>query len=141
MSFFRMHLFHGFHGLHRPHHEPRHHGHPFGHDHRAGLSDGIARRLDLSAAQRERLTELLAQLQRQRTALRAAALGPEIDELLASANFDRAGAARVLDERLAALRDAGPAVVEALGDFFDSLDFEQQQAARFLLRLRRARQG
>lgn len=82
---------------------------------------------------------MLTQVQRQRRSLKAALRGPELAELVASENFDRAAAQQLLDARLEQLRAAGPALVAATADFFESLDFEQQQAARFLLRAGRGR--
>ncbi|HEX2009739.1 MAG TPA: Spy/CpxP family protein refolding chaperone [Roseateles sp.] len=143
---------HAHHHAFRHHHEHDRHGYRLGYPlgepggHRdacshdgAGLLLGrLGAKLDLGAEQQERLAELLAQLQRQRRALRAA--GPALAGLFAADNFARQEARRLLDAELDALRDAGPALVEALGDFFDALDFEQQQALRFMLRrLRRGR--
>lgn len=153
------------HSHHHAHHAPRHHHEH--HRHGAGLGhalaelaghhadaapypagdpgdallERIAARLDLGGEQRERLAELLAQLQRQRRALKAWLGGPELAELLAGDNFPRERAQALLEQRLEALRSAGPALVTALGDFFDTLDFEQQQALRFQLRRLRQRRG
>ncbi|QPF73446.1 hypothetical protein G8A07_11280 [Roseateles sp. DAIF2] len=153
------HHHHHAHSASRPHHEHHRHGAWFGHplagfaghaadaaaqlagDPGDALLERIAARLDLGAEQRERLAELLAQLQRQRRALKAWLGGPELAELLAGDNFARERAQALLEQRLEALRSAGPALVTALGDFFDALDFEQQQALRFQLRRLRQRRG
>ncbi|MCH7345917.1 Spy/CpxP family protein refolding chaperone [Pelomonas sp. CA6] len=109
------------------------------HGHGERLLERVGAALDLDAGQRERLAELLDQLQRQRRALKSLAGGPEIPALLAGDSFARDEAQRLFDARLDALRAAGPALVAALGDFFDALDFEQQQALRFMLRRLRQR--
>ena len=103
------------------------------------LMHGLAGRLDLSGEQQALLSALLTQVQHQRSGLKASLFGSELQALIASENFDRTAAQQMFDARLDTLRAAGPALVEALGDFFDSLDFEQQQALRFQMRVRRAR--
>lgn len=131
---FRHHF--GHHG--RGHHfggHPGHHGHGHGGERIASvLLARVSAKLDLDGAQQERLAELLEQLQRQRRALKALARGPELPALLTGDNFDRDAAQRLIDGQLDQLRAAGPGLVAAFGDFFDALDFEQQQALRFLMR-------
>jgi len=125
------------------HHEFHHH---FGHGH-AGrgfghAADGFARhllariaaRLDLDGEQQRRLGVWFEQIQRQREALKSLARGPELAGLMAGEQFPRESAQQLLDARLDALRAAGPALVEAFGDFFDSLDAEQRQVLRFMMR-------
>lgn len=146
MRFHPMHLLRHWHqyGSHAHHHAK--HGH-WGHGHGlhgggygsdgerfAELLERVSARLDLTSAQQELLNELLTQLQRQRRAMRAAAAGSELRDLIASENFDRASAQQLFDARMDSLRAGGPALVAAFGDFFDALDFEQQQALRFVLR-------
>ncbi len=128
-----------------------HHGHhPFGHhfgghhhhdgdrgaffDHIVGRA---ARKLDLTAAQQELLAALLRQVQAQRASMKSAL--PDLKGLLAGESFDRTAATQMLDARLDAVRAAGPSVINAAGDFFDSLDAEQKQALRFLMRTRQSR--
>lgn len=130
-----MHHFRHFRDAHQFHH---HHGHR-GWDassRREALLNKVGSRLDLSAAQQAHLTVLVDLLQTQRQALKDLVRGPTLAGLLAGDNLDRAGAQQVLDAAMDTLRSQGPALVAALGDFFDSLDFEQQQALRFLLRRR-----
>lgn len=85
------------------------------------------------------MADLLKALKQQRGAMRDLAAGREVAALVATENFDREAARRVLDARIEALRAAGPALVDAAGDFFEALDFDQQQAVRFLLRRLRRR--
>jgi len=122
------------------HHEFHHH---FGHGHHVGRhADGFAhflaakvgRKLDLDDGQQRRLAAWLEQLQRQRDALKQAARGPELASLIAGETFAREPAQQLLDAKLDALRAAGPGMVTAFADFFDSLDAEQRQALRFMTR-------
>lgn len=137
------HPFHPFHHhafRHHPHHGTERHGerardHALHGDRLGAWLDGLGERLDLDSHQLALLGELQARLREQRHALRAGFGG--LDDLIASENFDRAGAQQHLDARLDALRTAGPGLIAALAEFFDSLDFEQQQALRFVMRLRR----
>jgi len=134
MNFFRRwHAHHEF----RHHFGHGHHGHPFGRP-----ADGFAHllfarvsaKLDLGDEQRRRLGTWLEQLQRQRDALKGLARGPELAGLVAGEQFAREPARQLLDAKLDALREAGPGLVTAFADFFDSLDDEQRQALRFMMR-------
>lgn len=139
-----MNLFH----RHGRHHGPHHHHHGFGHRHHGhghasfeDRVDHLASHLDLTTAQQQQLDELLTLAQRQRRALRTALSPAGLQDLVASENFDRATARETFNARLDALRAAGPALIDAAADFFDGLDFDQQQALRFLLRSRLGRRA
>lgn len=156
MRFFGLNLLRHLHHPHHPHHAhphqsthtgARHHhadgpgrhgGRPYPDDDGAPLNR-LAARLDLDAEQRELFGQALNLLQQQRSSLLASLRGGELTTLFASENFDRAAAQAQFDAQLDRLRAAGPALIAAVGDGFDSLDFDQQQALRFLLRGRRAR--
>ena len=90
--------------------------------------------LDLSERQDALLGLLLEQLGNARRALQALARGPEVARLIDTDNFRREEAQELLDGQLDALRATGPALVAAFGDFFDALDFDQQQMLRFAMR-------
>lgn len=128
---------HGHHG----HHHHFHHGHSRFDGDAADLvellADRISQRLDLNAEQEARLAHLLAAAQQQRQALRRDVLVPELRDLLAEATMDREAARLLLSERIAAVQAAAPALIDALADFFDALDAEQQLVLRFMLRLKR----
>ncbi len=127
------------------HHEFRHHfghhahGHHFG---RHADADGFAEhllarvgaKLDLDDGQQRRLEAWFSQLQPQRDALRGLARGPELVGLIAGEQFPRESAQQLLDAKLDALRAAGPALIGSFADFFDSLDGEQRQVLRFMMR-------
>ena len=97
--------------------------------------------LDLSDEQAELLQRLFEQLGTARRAVRALARGPEVARLIESDNFRREEAQDLFDGQVEALRATGPALVTAVGDFFDALDFDQQQMLRFMLRRLRRRTG
>lgn len=97
--------------------------------------------LDLSEHQQALLAHLMAQVRAARSAVKALARGPEVASLIESDNFRREDAQELFDGQIEALRATGPAMVAAFGDFFDALDFDQQQMLRFLLRRLRHRGG
>lgn len=97
--------------------------------------------LDLSERQDALLGLLLEQLGNARRALQALARGPEVARLIDTDNFRREEAQELFDGQLDALRATGPALVAAFGDFFDALDFDQQQMLRFAMRRLRKRAG
>lgn len=141
------HAYHERHGRHLGGHHHGHHGHHHGHGHGRFdgdaadlvelLADRISQRLDLTDEQEARLARLLAAAQQQRQALRRDVLVPELRELLAGTTLDREATRLLLSERIAAVQDAAPVLIDALADFFDALDAEQQQVLRFMLRLKR----
>ncbi|RZL36979.1 MAG: hypothetical protein EOP35_09820 [Rubrivivax sp.] len=134
MNFFRRwHAHHEF----RHHFGHGHHGHHFG-GHADGFADlvaaRVARKLDLDDGQQRHLAAWIEQLQQQRGALKGLAGSPELASLLAGEQFAREPARQLFDARLDALRAAGPGVITAFADFFDSLDAEQRQVLRFMMR-------
>ena len=139
------HASHERHGRHFGGHPGHHHHGYHGHGRFDGdaadlvelLADRISQRLDLNDEQEARLARLLAAAQQQRQALRRDVLVPELRDLLAGTTLDREAARLLLSERIAAVQAAAPALIDALADFFDALDAEQQQVLRFMLRLKR----
>ncbi|KQW41181.1 MULTISPECIES: Spy/CpxP family protein refolding chaperone [unclassified Roseateles] len=132
MNFFRRwHAHHEF----RHHFGDGHHGHHF-----SRHADGFAHlllarvgaRLDLDDAQRRRFAAWVEQVQQQRDALTALARAPQLAALVAGEQFQREQAQQLLHARLDAMRAAGPDVIDAFAEFFDSLDDEQRQAMRFM---------
>ena len=106
---------------------------------RARMVEKIGSRLDLDAAQKQKLAVLADKLQAQRAALRGAS-DPRADmrALFAGSKLDQAGAKKLIDEKTAALQAGSPAVIAAAADFFDNLRPEQQQKVReFMERGRR----
>lgn len=91
----------------------------------------VASRMDLDAAQKAHLAVLGDRLLEQRASLLAAS-DPRaaVQGLVAGASFDRAGAEALLIAKTDALRQGAPAIINAFGDFYDSLRPEQQQQLR-----------
>ncbi|UXH76272.1 hypothetical protein [Roseateles amylovorans] len=145
---------------HHGHHGHRHggghgrHGHPGGHGwggfggglgpdtegrHGQRLQARASAFLDLSPTQEALLATLFEHWQKPRRAMKALARGPEVARLFEGDNFRRDEAQALFDGQVEALRATSPALVNALADFFDALDFDQQQALRFLMRRLRRR--
>lgn len=124
----------------RPWHVYRHrhpeHGAALGRD-ADGFSHLLLSRVDaklaLNEAQRLRLGAWLQALQRQRDALARLARGPQLDALVDDGRFARERAGRLFDNGVDTLRDAGPSLVAAFADFFDSLDEGQRRGLRAML--------
>jgi len=108
-------------------------------DFRARMVEKVGSRLDLDAAQKQKLAVLADKLQAQRMALRGATEPREAFRgLFAGAKLDQAGAKKLIDEKTAALQAGSPEVIAAAADFFDNLRPEQQQKVRdFMERGRR----
>lgn len=106
--------------------------------------DKASRELQLDEAQKAKLGALADAVKAQRAALIAGAADPraELQSLVAGPQFDRAKAQAMVEGKTAAVREKSPAVVAALGDFYDSLRPEQQQKVRdFMARGRRGHHG
>ncbi len=96
--------------------------------------DRIASKLALDAGQKSKLDALADAMMAQRQALRGAAPGSEpraqLKALVAGEKFDRTGARRLLDEKMGAVQAQGPKVLDAMADFYDSLNPTQQAQVR-----------
>jgi Spy/CpxP family protein refolding chaperone len=92
----------------------------------------VSSKLDLDEAQRAKLNVLADTLEAQRKLLAGAGAGPrsELTSLLASDRFDRTRAQVLLDEKTRSVQTMGPEVINAMADFFDSLNPQQQQKVR-----------
>ncbi len=108
---------------------------------RAHMVEKIGARLDLDAAQKQKLAVLADKLQAQRAALRGPAgndARESVRSLFAGGKLDQAGAQKLIDEKTAAIQAGSPEVIAAAADFFDNLRPEQQQKVRdFMERGRR----
>ena len=105
---------------------------------RTKLIERASSQLKLNEAQKQKLNLLADALQTQRKAMMGPSTPPraEMQALVAGDKFDRARAQALLDEKTRAVQTGGPAVIAALGDFFDSLDAEQQKQVRELMQQR-----
>jgi Spy/CpxP family protein refolding chaperone len=90
------------------------------------------RELSLDAAQKAKLGVLADAVKAQRSALMAGTPDPraELQSLIAGSQFDRTRARALVDAKTGAVRDKAPAVVDAMADFYDSLQPAQQQKLR-----------
>lgn len=93
------------------------------------------RELELDAAQQAKLNALADTVKAQRTALRGSGQSPRdaVSGLIAGAQFDRAKAQALVEQKTGAVREGSPAVIAAFGDFYDALRPQQQQKVRDFL--------
>ncbi|MBU1357756.1 MAG: Spy/CpxP family protein refolding chaperone [Gammaproteobacteria bacterium] len=100
-------------------------------DFRARMVERVGSKLDLDAAQKQKLAALTDKIQAQRAALRSGGdPRAEFRSLFQGDKFDQAGARKLLDTKIAAVQSGSPEVIAAMGDFFDSLNATQQQKVR-----------
>lgn len=99
---------------------------------KACFVDMASRKLDLDAAQKAKLDALATQVQAQRAALVPAGRTPkvELQALIGGNSFDRTAAGALLQAKLQAVQTGAPALINAFGDFYDSLRPEQQSQLR-----------
>ena len=98
---------------------------------RGKMVERVSAKLDLNADQKAKLAVLSEKMQAQRQALRGSAdPRAEMQSLVAGAQFDRAKAQALVQQKTDALRSGSPEVIAALGDFYDSLNPAQQQKVR-----------
>jgi protein CpxP len=107
---------------------------------RARMVERVGSKLDLDAAQKQKLAVLADKLQAQRAALRGGGdPRAEFRSLFAGDKLDQAGAKKLLDDKTAAIQAGSPEVIAAAADFFDHLNPTQQQKVREFLEKRRGR--
>lgn len=116
-------------------HRHEHHGSGTSLEDRAKFREKMIQRasakLDLNADQRQRLGVLFDKLAAQRTVLMGATdPRAQVLSLVSGDKFDRAKAQALVSEKTAAIAAGSPEVVAALGDFYDSLNPQQQAQVR-----------
>jgi len=98
---------------------------------RAKMVERVSSKLELDAAQKQKLSVLAEKLQAQREAMRAGNdPRAQFRQLFAGDKLDQAGAQRLIDEKTAAVKTGSPEVIVAAADFFDNLRPDQQQKVR-----------
>lgn len=98
----------------------------------------VTRKLELDAAQQEKLRALAATLQAERAAFHAQGdPRSQMRALVAGERFDRAQAQAMAEKASEAIRTRSPAVIAAFGDFYDSLNPAQQAQVRERMERRR----
>jgi periplasmic protein CpxP/Spy len=91
----------------------------------------ISDKLDLNAEQKAKLGALADQMIASCKAFRGNSdPRTDIQSLIASDKFDRTKAQQLLDQKLQAAQGNGPQMLNAFGDFYDSLNPEQQKQVR-----------
>ena len=99
--------------------------------HEAGMLAHIGKKLNLDANQAAKLKVLGDLLVAQHTPPAAGTPNPHA-ALIAGNTFDRAGATTLMNQHVAKMQANGPALINAFGDFFDSLNATQQAQVREL---------
>ncbi|QCB46093.1 Spy/CpxP family protein refolding chaperone [Hydrogenophaga sp. PAMC20947] len=99
---------------------------------RGKVVEKISGKLELDVAQKQKLGTLADQIIASRTAFRGESADPrtELKTLIAGEKFDRTAAQTLLDQKTQAIQGNAPQTINALADFFDSLNPEQQKQVR-----------
>lgn len=98
---------------------------------RGKVIEKVSSKLDLNAAQKAKLGVLADQMIASRKAFRGNSdPRTDIQALIAGDKFDRSKAQQLLDQKLQAAQGNGPQMLAAFGDFYDSLNPEQQKQVR-----------
>lgn len=108
---------------------------------KARMVERAGEKLDLDAAQKDKLGALADKLREQRAALIGGSSDPRADlqALVAGPTFDRNAAQAMITAKTAAVQAKSPEVIAAAGDFFDSLRPEQQARLREFMQRRGGR--
>ena len=117
------------------------HGEARGRDIAERVQDHAAAFLDLNDGQADLMSRVFDSLATLRRGAKALSRRDDVTALVDSETFDRDAAQALFDQQLDALKAAGPGLIADFGDFFDALDFEQQQMLRFALRRRGGHRG
>ncbi len=99
---------------------------------RAKAIDKVTDKLELNAAQKQKLEVLADEMLAQRKAFKGEGADPraEVQALVQGERFDRDRALALLNQKTQAVQGQGPRVIAAMADFYDSLNPTQQQQVR-----------
>jgi hypothetical protein len=98
---------------------------------RAYVVERVSQELSLNVGQRAKLEVLADQLDEQRQALWSEGhMAADLQQVIAGERFDRVKAQSVVDQKLQAVQQHSPKVVDAMASFYDSLDAGQQRVVR-----------
>ena len=99
---------------------------------RSKVVEKISNKLDLDANQKQKLGALADQIIASRTAFRGDGANPraEFADVIAGEKFDRAAAQVLLEKKSQAMQGNAPQTIDALANFYDSLNPEQQKVVR-----------
>ncbi len=117
--------------------------HKFGsHEKRAGyVAAYIADELDLDSTQTQALDVLKDRILTARQNVKADPIREEAMALLSADAFDRAQALDMINAKTAAVNEQAPELVNALGDFLDTLNSEQKQEIVEIMQDHRGHKG
>lgn len=89
----------------------------------------VSEELNLSSTQEQSLQELKDEIMTARVTLRGQmnSTREEVQSLISSERFDQEKALELINGKTAAIREAAPTVVAALGNFLDGLNAEQKE--------------
>jgi periplasmic protein CpxP/Spy len=92
----------------------------------------ISGKLDLNAEQKVKLGTLADEMIASRKAFRGNApdMRTEMQALISADKFDRSKAQQLFDQKSGVIQGSAPKVISAFGDFYDSLNAEQQKQVR-----------
>jgi Spy/CpxP family protein refolding chaperone len=110
---------------------------------RGKLADRVTRELQLDETQKQNLNVLFDRFEAQRKLLAAGDVNPRatMQALVAGEHFDRQKANALLVEKTEFARVAGPELIAAAADFYDSLRPDQQAKVRELMNRRHGWRG
>jgi len=99
---------------------------------RGRMIEKISDKLELNADQKAKLGVLADEMVAARKAMRGESgdIRTDLQALIAADKFDRTKARQMLDQKTQAIQANGPKVLAAFGDFYDSLNPEQQKQVR-----------
>lgn len=99
---------------------------------RGRMVEKISDKLELNADQKAKLGVLADEMVASRKAMRGESgdIRTDLQTLIAGDKFDRSKARQMLDQKTQAIQANGPKVLAAFGDFYDSLNPEQQKQVR-----------
>jgi len=99
---------------------------------RGKVIDKVSSKLELNAEQKQKLGVLADEMIASRKAFRGNTTDPraELKALVAGDKFDRTQAQALLDQKMQVMQGNGPKMLGAFGDFYDSLNPEQQKQVR-----------
>lgn len=99
---------------------------------RGRMVEKISDKLELNADQKAKLGVLADEMVASRKAMRGESgdIRTDMQALIAADKFDRSKARQMLDQKTQAIQANGPKVLAAFGDFYDSLNPEQQKQVR-----------
>jgi Spy/CpxP family protein refolding chaperone len=105
------------------------------------MIEKISDELELTEPQVTKLEGVRDQMMQTRQQMHQARSGARADmlQLIEQPRLDREQSLAMINQRLDALRDQAPQLINALGDFYDSLTPEQQQELRERIEQRMAR--